>query len=148
MSRQSDDFLMPGDRLRSKNGISIVIIEGLSPHGYRGTAYFRVAIDDYQEQKVLIGNNWKASYTRAQKTQKGEPIPIESQLPPYPHTTGREGVEERFRKALKLMKEGVSQLKACNESDITPATFRRKLKEKRARIDAEKMANVEDEFNK
>lgn len=140
MIRQEDDFLMPGERLKSKNGYSVVIIEGLSPHGYRGVAHFRIGTDDYQEQKVIIGNNWKASYERIPSNKGTRAIPIESQIP-YPPTSSSKKKDHWFRDVKQLIASGWSIRNACKECKVSPMTYR-------ARLEQEQMENVEEEFNR
>jgi len=144
--REPSHFLEPGDRLKSKNGYSLVVIQGVTLTGYRAKAYTRTSCGEINDRNVLIGLNWGASYTKAQKNLGGKPIPIEDQIPPYPQATKHDKTQEAFEYAMSLVSEGYSITEACAKAGFSRQTFAMKRKELYAKVDSEKREKVEDEF--
>lgn len=143
--RKLDTFLEPGDRLKSKHGESLVVIEGATLTGYRGTSYKRDSFGEIDAKPVLIGENWLNSYTKTCKNAKGKPIAIEDQVPVPPLAGGYERVNDAFYEARRLVEEGWSMTQACRQAGLSEVSYYRRFKKLQ---DAEKMANVEEEFNK
>lgn len=141
--RKLDTFLEPGDRLKSKHGESLVVIEGVTLTGYRGKAYTRNSFGEIDVKPVLIGENWLNSYTKTHKTAKGKPIAVEDQVPVPPLLGRHERVTDAFYEARRLIEDGWSITQACKEAGLSEVSYRQRLKKLQ---DAEKMANVEEEF--